>query len=75
MSADLTDVAVDLKASTDQFEYSDGGDVLVHLLIDYAHGFARSASSGANNALTLEDYLRGIDWILSRAAGDRETIK
>lgn len=75
MSAELTDVAADLKASTDQLEYSDGGDVLVHLLIDYAHGFVLSASSGANNPLTIDDYLRGIDWILSRAAGDRETIK
>ncbi len=75
MSADLSDVAANLKASTDQLEYSDGGDVLVHLLIDYAHGFVLSASSGANNSLTTEDYLRGVDWILNRAAGNRETIK
>lgn len=75
MSADLSDVAEELKVSTDQLEYSDGGDVLVHVLIDYAHGFVLSASSGANNSPTTEDYLCGIDWILSRAAGDRETIK
>ena len=74
MSADLTDVAAELKANTDQLENSDGGDVLVHLLIDYAHGFVLSASSGTNNPLTIEDYLRGIDWILSRAAGEREAL-
>nr|WP_299987063.1 TetR family transcriptional regulator [uncultured Ruegeria sp.] len=74
MSANLTDVATALKANTDQLENSDGGDVLVHLLIDYAHGFVLSASSGANNPLTIEDYLRGIDWILCRAAGEREAL-
>ncbi|SDX83292.1 transcriptional regulator, TetR family [Ruegeria halocynthiae] len=74
MSADLKDVAAELKANTDQLENSDGGDVLVHLLIDYAHGFVLAASSGANNPLTIEDYLCGIDWILRRAAGDREAL-
>ncbi|WP_052465684.1 TetR/AcrR family transcriptional regulator [Phaeobacter sp. S60] len=74
MSADLANVVPKLKACTDQLKNSDGGDVLVHLLIDYAHGFVLSASSGANNPLTIEDYLRGIDWILCRAAGDREAI-
>ena len=74
MSADLTNVAVELKASTNQLENSDGGDVLVYLLIDYTHGFVLSASSGANNPLTMEDFLRGIDWILDQAATDRKVI-
>lgn len=72
MSADLINVSGELKASTDQIENSDGGDVLVHVLIDYAHGFVLSASSGENNPLTTDDFLRGIDWILDQAAGDRE---
>ncbi|WP_282022007.1 TetR/AcrR family transcriptional regulator [Ruegeria faecimaris] len=70
MSADLMNVAEELKVSTDQLENSDGGDVLVHVLIDYAHGFVLSASSGENNPLTINDFLRGIDWILAQAAGD-----
>ena len=69
MSAELTDVAAQLKTSTDQLANSDGGDVLVHLMIDYAHGFVLSASSGANNPLTIDDFLRGIDWILRQASG------
>ena len=74
MSADLMNVAVELKASTDQLENSDGGDVLVHVLIDYAHGFVLSASSGENNPLTIDDFLCGIDWILGQAAGDVRSI-
>ncbi|UWR04670.1 TetR/AcrR family transcriptional regulator [Ruegeria conchae] len=74
MSEDLVRVAVELKTSTDQLKNSDGGDVLVHLLIDYAHGFVLSASSGENNPLTIDDFLRGVDWILNQAAGMNEAI-
>ncbi|WP_282154285.1 TetR/AcrR family transcriptional regulator [Ruegeria atlantica] len=74
MSADLMNVAVELKASTDQLENSDGSNVLVHVLIDYAHGFVLSASSGENNPLTIDDFLCGIDWILGQAAGDVRAI-
>ncbi len=74
MSEDFVRVAAELKACTDQLENSDGGDVLVHLLIDYAHGFVLSASSGENNPLTIDDFLRGVDWILDQAAGRNEAI-
>jgi hypothetical protein len=74
MSADLALVAAELKPSTDQLKNSDGGNVLVHLLIDYAHGFVLSASSGENNPLTIDDFLRGVDWILSQAAGKDDAI-
>ncbi|NVO58087.1 TetR/AcrR family transcriptional regulator [Rhodobacteraceae bacterium B1Z28] len=74
MSADLINVAVELKASTDHLENSDGGDVLVHVLIDYAHGFVLSASSGEDNPLTIDGFLRGIDWILGQAVGDRSAV-
>ncbi|WP_170765492.1 TetR family transcriptional regulator [Ruegeria lacuscaerulensis] len=74
MSADLARVAAELKSSTDQLKNSDGGNVLVHLLIDYAHGFVLSASSGENNPLTIDDFLRGVDWILSQAAGKDDAI-
>ena len=73
MNESLVNVAVELKASTDLLENSDGGDVLVHLLIDYAHGFVLSASSGEDNPLTIDDFLRGIDWILAQAAGEGRT--
>ncbi|MFA3920951.1 TetR/AcrR family transcriptional regulator [Ruegeria hyattellae] len=74
MSADLARVAAELKSSTDQLKNSDGGNVLVHLLIDYAHGFVLSVSSGEDNPLTIDDFLRGVDWILDQAVGRNEAI-
>ncbi len=73
MSADLARGA-DLKASTDQPKNSDGGNILAHLLIDYTHGFVLSASSRENNPLTIDDFLRGVDWILDQTAGRSEAI-
>lgn len=44
----------------------DEDDVLLHLLIDYTHGFVLSASATEENPLTIKEYLQGIDWMLSR---------
>lgn len=44
-------------------------DMLVDLIIDYTHGFAISAAANhadATQSPTIDDYLRGLDWILAR---------
>ncbi len=46
----------------------DKGDVMLHLLVDYTHGFVLSATASCDNPLTEDDYLRGLDWILDRAS-------
>ncbi len=69
ISKDLLDVTDKLRACTREIDDGDENDVLLHLLIDYTHGFILSASSGKNNPLTIDDFLRGIDWVLARAIG------
>lgn len=44
-------------------------DLLVDLIVDYTHGFAISAAANHNEntqSPTIDDYLRGLDWILAR---------
>jgi len=44
-------------------------DMLVNLIIDYTHGFAISAAANHDDGTqspTRDDYLRGLDWILTR---------
>ncbi len=42
-------------------------DILVDLIIDYTHGFAISAAAGSgDDAPTIDDFRRGLDWILAR---------
>ena len=63
MSNDLHTITDVLQADLQKLGAED--DVL-HLLIDYTHGFVLSASSGQDNPLTIKDYLPGIDWVLNR---------
>ncbi|WP_170337117.1 TetR/AcrR family transcriptional regulator [Ruegeria arenilitoris] len=69
ISKDLMDVTDKLRACTRELDDGDENDVLLHLLVDYTHGFVLSAASGENSPLTVDDFLRGIDWVLARAAG------
>ncbi len=66
MSAELRRITDMLRADTQAL--GDEDDVLLHLLVDYTHGFVFSASSGEGTQPTIGEYLRGVDWILSRAA-------
>ena len=70
MSEDLIEITKALEACTQQLDNGDANNVLLHLLVDYTHGFVLSASSGENNPLTINDFLRGLDWVLARAEGD-----
>ncbi|GGX61089.1 hypothetical protein GCM10007385_32950 [Tateyamaria omphalii] len=72
MSEDLAQITNELQTCTQQLENGDESNVLLHLLIDYTHGFVFSASSGENNPLTIKDYLRGIEWILVRMQNGTE---
>lgn len=46
------------------------GIILADLIIDYAHGFAIAAASqnedASHSKLTLDDFYKGLDWILRR---------
>ncbi len=70
ISKDLMDATDKLRACTQEIDDGDENDVLLHLLIDYTHGFILSASSGEENPLTIDDFLRGVDWVLARVGGD-----
>ncbi|WP_170326489.1 TetR/AcrR family transcriptional regulator [Ruegeria arenilitoris] len=69
ISKDLLEITDRLRACTQELDGGDKNDVLLHLLIDYTHGFVLSASSGEDNPITIDDFLRGIDWVLARARG------
>ncbi len=70
MGDELLLVTDELRACTQELDKGDLGNVLMHLLIDYTHGFVLSATSGGNNTLTDDDYLRGVDWILARTTSE-----
>ena len=70
LSGDLIEISNELRACTQQLDQGDQNDVLLHLLIDYTHGFVLAASSGERNRLTSDDFLRGVDWVLARVTGD-----
>ncbi|SPJ30362.1 TetR/AcrR family transcriptional regulator [Falsiruegeria mediterranea] len=67
MSVDLKHVTGALGTCTKDLNDGDAGSVLLHLLIDYTHGFVLSAASDETDTLTIDDYLRGINWVLDRA--------
>lgn len=69
ISGDLVKVTEELQKCIQRLNNGDADNVLLHLIIDYTHGFVLSATSGNNNPLTIDDFLRGIDWVLARAAG------
>lgn len=72
ISHDLVQITNELQTCTQKLGQGDDHTVLVHLLIDYTHGFVFSATSGENNPLTIDDYQRGIEWVLLRVSCDRE---
>ncbi len=72
MSQDLVQITDELRTCTQRLKHGDRDNVLTHLLIDYTHGFVFSATSGKDNPLTIDDYQRGIEWILVRASGDAD---
>lgn len=56
-----------IRQCTQRLNDGDEHDVLFNLLIDYTHGFVLSvAVAPADAGPGIEDYLRGIDWILRR---------
>ena len=67
MSNDLIEITNTLQACTRELNNGDQDSVLMHLLIDYTHGFVLSSSSDENKHLTIENYLRGVDWVLESA--------
>ncbi len=69
ISKDLLEITDRLRVCTHELDGGDKNDVLLHLLIDYTHGFVLSASSGEENPLTIDDFLRGVDWVLAHAEG------
>lgn len=66
MGPSLYRITETLSQSTKTLNDGDNGDVLLHLLIDYTHGFVLSATASNENPLTIDDFLRGLDWILDR---------
>ena len=71
MSEDLRIVTENLRDCTRKIDNGDENDVLLHVLVDYTHGIVLSASSNKNNQLTIQDFPRGIDWILGRLPDGR----
>lgn len=69
MGPALVQITEDLSSVTKTLNDEDEGDVLLHLLVDYTHGFVLSATANDKNLLTTDDFLRGLDWILSRVDG------
>lgn len=66
VKGELARITDELRINTQKLDNGDEGDVLLHLLIDYTHGFALSASAGEGNPLRIEDFQQGLDWILDR---------
>lgn len=66
VKGELVRITDELRLNTQRLDNGDEGDALLHVLIDYTHGFALSASAGKENPLRIEDYQKGLDWILSR---------
>ena len=67
MGPALFRITESLGQNTKTLNDGDAGDVLLHLLVDYTHGFVLSATASDDNPLTTDDFLRGLDWILDRA--------
>lgn len=67
MGSALIEITEKLSELTKELNDGDEDDVLLHLLVDYTHGFVLSATANAENPLTADIFLRGVDWILNRA--------
>ena len=68
MGPALHQITETLSQNTKALDDGDEGDVLLHLLVDYTHGFVLSATASDDNPLSPDDFLRGLNWILDRAA-------
>lgn len=66
MQGELVRVTNELRVNTQKLDDGDVGDVLLHLLVDYTHGFVLSSAAGEEAPLPISNYLRGLDWILGR---------
>ncbi|WP_281985501.1 TetR/AcrR family transcriptional regulator [Thalassorhabdomicrobium marinisediminis] len=75
MGPSLHQITETLRQSTRSLDDGDKGDVLLHLLIDYTHGFVLSATASKDNPLTIGDFLCGLDWVLDRVACIDGSIK
>ncbi|GAA6192789.1 TetR/AcrR family transcriptional regulator [Phaeobacter sp. NW0010-22] len=67
MGPALHQITETLSQNTKVLNDGDEGDVLLHLLVDYSHGFVLSATASDDNPLTTDDFLHGLDWVLDRA--------
>lgn len=75
MGPSLYRITESLSQNTKILNDGDKGDVLLHVLIDYTHGFVLSATASNDNPLIIDDFLRGLDWILDRAVPNDESTK
>lgn len=75
MGPSLYRITETLSQNTRALNDGDNGDVLLHLLIDYTHGFVLSATANNDNPLTINDYLHGLDWVLDRVVSIDGRIK
>ncbi|MCP9481987.1 TetR/AcrR family transcriptional regulator [Shimia sp. CNT1-13L.2] len=68
MGRELRYITNELQSCVRELGNGDHDNVLLHLLIDYTHGFVLSATSGSGATLSVDEYLRGVDWVLAHAA-------
>lgn len=66
VKGELIRITDEIRVNSQKLDNGDEDNVLLHLLIDYTHGFALSAPLGEKNPLKVADYQRGLDWILNR---------
>lgn len=66
MTPALINITESLSDNTKVLNNGDKNNVLLHVLVDYTHGFVLSASAATECPLSKKDFLRGLDWILNR---------
>jgi AcrR family transcriptional regulator len=67
MPDELSKLTSLLRVETQMLNSGDPKDVMLNLLIDYTHGFIFSvAAAPENTALSIDDFLRSINWLISR---------
>ncbi|MBI1495509.1 TetR/AcrR family transcriptional regulator [Halocynthiibacter styelae] len=66
MKGELVRVTDELRVNIQKLDNGETDDVLLHLLVDYTHGFVLSSAAGEEATLPISNYLRGLDWILCR---------
>ncbi|MEP1573135.1 TetR/AcrR family transcriptional regulator [Roseibium album] len=74
MSGEVVTVTEEIRKNTRMLNDGDEQDVLLNLLVDYTHGFVFSAvAAPSNHGLTLDDYLRSVDWVLKAGQSARNS--